>query len=146
MLDKWDKRFLELAEHISSWSKDPSTKVGAVLVSPDRCIVVHGYNGFPRKIKDSPELYNDREEKYKRIIHAEQNAINFAPVRDLKGWTLYVHPLPPCNRCALEIIQHGVSRVVSYSVGITKWKDSIKLTKQLFDEAGVTLELYHKNE
>lgn len=146
-LNKWDKRFLELAKHVASWSKDPSTKVGAVIVDKSHRVISVGFNGFPRGIEDSEEFLNNKEEKYKRILHAEQNALIFAHSKELKEATLFVYPLPPCNRCALDIIQYGISRVVSYEIDdSSKWKDSIELTKQLFKEAGVELELYKEHD
>ena len=74
---KWDLRFLKLAEHISNWSKDPSTKVGCIIVGEDREIRSTGFNGFPRGIEDSEERLNDRTQKYPLICHAEENAIMF---------------------------------------------------------------------
>ena len=71
--NKWDKRFLEMAKVVSTWSKDPSTKVGTVAVR-NRTVIAQGYNGFPRGIKDD-DRYNDREIKYKFIVHSEMNAI-----------------------------------------------------------------------
>ena len=78
MSEKWDRRFLELAEHISTWSKDPSTKVGCVVVGEDREIRSTGFNGFPRGIEDDAERLEDREQKYPLICHAEENAIMHA--------------------------------------------------------------------
>lgn len=111
MNEKWDVRFLELAKHISTWSKDPSTKCGAVIVRSDRTVSSIGFNGFPRGCCDDPALYEDRALKYERVVHAEMNATLSAnePVR---GCTLYVWPGPICNRCAAHIIQAGISRVV----------------------------------
>ena len=63
--DKWKKRFIQLSKEISTWSKDPSTKVGALIISEDRNIVSTGYNGFPRGIEDTEERLNNRELKYK---------------------------------------------------------------------------------
>ena len=78
MSDKWDKRFLHLAKHISEWSKDPSTKVGCIVVGEDREIRSTGFNGFPRGIEDKQERLEDREQKYPMICHAEENAIMHA--------------------------------------------------------------------
>ena len=78
MGDKWDKRFLELAKHISLWSKDPSTKVGCVVVGEDREIRSTGFNGFPRGIEDDHGRLSDRAQKYPLICHAEENAIMHA--------------------------------------------------------------------
>jgi len=89
---KWDMRFLEMAKQISGWSKDPSTKCGAVIVRPDRTICATGYNGFPQKLKDDEEFYSNRPMKYSRIIHCEMNAILFAK-EDLTGCTLYTYPI-----------------------------------------------------
>ena len=112
-LRDWDTRFLNLAEHISKWSKDPSTKVGAVIVDTNRRIVSTGYNGFPVGVMDSYDRLTDRDTKYEMIIHAEANAILFAHQR-MNGMTLYTTPFQPCSRCASLIIQSGISRVISY--------------------------------
>lgn len=141
MVTKWDSRFLELATLISSWSKDPSTKVGAVIVAPDRSVVAVGYNGFPRKMYDSDELYADRETKLSRIVHAEINAIiqSNGPVR---GCTLYTTPFIPCDRCAIQVIQANIERVVSpkpSDKALSRWAAAFELTRSYFKEAGVEL-------
>lgn len=106
-----DSKFMALAQLISSWSKDPRTKVGCVIVRPDRTIASTGFNGFPRKLYDDPKLLEDRKTKHRLMIHAEQNALLFARER-LDGYTLYV-TIPPCPSCAVTIIQAGISRVVA---------------------------------
>lgn len=109
---KWDRRFLRLAREVASWSKDPSTKNGAVLVRPDRSVASVGFNGFPQEMSDAPLYYQDREVKYDRVIHAEMNAVLF--VRDpvpLTGYTLYTTG-PSCSRCAVHMIQAGIRRFV----------------------------------
>ena len=90
--EKWDSRFLELAKHISEWSKDPSTKVGCVVVGEDREVRSTGFNGFPRGIEDDPTRLGDRDQKYPLICHAEENAIMHAARIgvSLKGNTAYV--------------------------------------------------------
>ena len=100
MSAKWDQRFLKLAEHISGWSKDPSTKVGCVVVGEDREIRSTGFNGFPRGIADDSDRLSDRDKKYPLICHAEENAIMHAARigLSLKGCTAYV-TWPPCTRC-----------------------------------------------
>ena len=105
MSDKWDKRFLHLAKHISEWSKDPSTKVGCIVVGEDREIRSTGFNGFPRGIEDKQERLEDREQKYPMICHAEENAIMHAARIgiSLKGTTAYV-TWPPCSRCTRSLI------------------------------------------
>jgi dCMP deaminase len=148
-LKDWDTRFLDLAEHISKWSKDPSTKVGAVIVDSHRRIVSTGYNGFPVGVMDSYDRLTDRDTKYEMIIHAEANAILFAHQR-MNGMTLYTTPFQPCSRCASLIIQSGISRVISYEIDDSndlfenRWTNSFKLAKELFDEAGVELPLLEK--
>ena len=72
-MNKWDDRFLKLATVIGNWSKDPSTKVGAVIVNDDNKIISTGYNGFPRGIRDDDRLDN-RAQKYDLIVHAEANS------------------------------------------------------------------------
>lgn len=145
--EKWDKRFLELAEHVSQWSKDPSTKVGAVLVEPSKKLVVGlGFNGFPRGVDDTPERLSDRDTKYRFVVHAEVNAILMAGERS-RGSTLYVVPsfaIPCiCNECAKVAIQAGVKEIVGYTPSpdaaerAKRWYSSLEAAKQMCDEAGV---------
>lgn len=139
-MEKWDKRFIDLAEHVSTWSKDPSTKVGAVIVDANRRIVSVGYNGFPANVYDFPERYENREIKYEMIVHGEINAILFAN-RDLHGCTLYTWPFQPCARCASIVVQKGISRVVAPINKNPKWTKSFTLASDIFHEAKVKLEL-----
>jgi dCMP deaminase len=111
---RWDARWMEMAELVSTWSKDPGHKIGAVLVYPTSNVIVgSGYNGFPRALRD--ENLDDRGYKLSRTIHAEVNAIYnvMATTHHRQGLTLYVYGLPPCLECAKNIIQCGIiSRVV----------------------------------
>jgi dCMP deaminase len=138
--DKWDGRFIELANVVSSWSKDPSTQVGAVIVNSDKIVVGLGYNGFARGVADLSSLYEDRTKKYEMIIHAEVNAILNA-TQSVKGCTLYcTHP--PCSRCMAVIIQSGIVQVVSNKASeefIERFKDSIALTVFQANTANVLL-------
>lgn len=138
--DKWDHRFLDLAEFISNWSKDPSTKVGAVITDNENRVVSIGYNGFPKNITDDARLDN-RDTKYKIIVHGEMNAILFAN-KSLEHCTLYTYPFMPCSRCASMIIQTGIQRVVSYNNIPERWKEEFELSKYLFKESSVELVLY----
>jgi len=143
--ESWDSRFLNLAEQISSWSKDPSRKIGAVAIGSEGQVLAQGYNGFPRGITDLEDRYNDRQEKYKLVVHAEMNVIYNATFNgvSLKDSTLYVHGLPVCSDCAKGIIQVGVKRVVMREQEIPDiWKDSWQKTREMFDEAGVKWEFY----
>jgi dCMP deaminase len=106
----WNTRFMNLAKEIASWSKDPSTKVGAVIVDQDKKILSTGYNGFPRGVFDSETLYMDKEEKYPRIVHAELNAILNSHA-DLRGKALFIYPLLPCPECTKAIIQSGIHTI-----------------------------------
>jgi len=141
--EKWDRRFLDLAAHIAGWSRDPSTKVGAVIVRNDRTIASVGYNGFPRGVEDLPERYEDRPTKYLMVVHAEINAV-LAASEILSGYTLYVHPLCPCATCAAAIIQTGISRVVTVESDkdIERWRDSFDASLTMFKEAGVQFEYF----
>lgn len=140
-MTKWDDRFLKLAEHVSTWSKDPSTKVGACIVNKNNRVVSHGYNGFPKGVDDSPEYLNDREQKLQRTIHAEPNAILFAQ-RDLTDHILYVYPFQPCANCTTLIIQSGIKKVVAPEASEElkeRWADSMAAAEAMFDEAGIEL-------
>jgi dCMP deaminase len=141
--NNWDVRYLELAEQVSSWSKDPSRQIGAVAVGTKGQVLAQGYNGFPRGIKDSSTRYNDREMKYKFVVHAEQNVIYNATYNgvSLDGATLYVWGLPVCSDCAKGVIQTGIKRVVMPSQEIPDhWVDSWALTQLLFNEANIKWE------
>ena len=142
MSEKWDRRFLDLASHISAWSKDPSTKVGCVVVGEDREIRSTGFNGFPRGIEDDDERLADREQKYPLICHAEENAIMHAARTgvSLKGNIAYV-TWPPCTRCTRSLIQAGISEVV-YPTGIEipeRWEDDLGIAMGMMEEAGITV-------
>ena len=136
---KWNTRFLELAEFIAAWSHDPSTKVGAVIVDKDRRIVSTGYNCLARGVKDTSDRLDNREVKYKIILHAEENAIMFSK-QNLEGCSLYVSSMPPCSHCASLIIQSGIKTVYTWKQDIPdRWVESYELTRQMFKESGVKL-------
>ena len=137
--NKWDKRFLEMAQLVSTWSKDPSTQVGGVAVR-NRTVIAQGYNGFPRGMDDDPQYYNDRPLKYRLIVHAEMNAIYNAAENgvSLKGSTLYVYGLPVCNDCAKGLVQAGIKRIVTPKQDVPKnWQDSVRDSALMFDEVGI---------
>jgi dCMP deaminase len=134
---------MQLAKEAASWSKDPSTKIGAVCIGSKGQVLSTGYNGFPRGIDDSLTRYYDRELKYKMVVHAEMNAIFNATYNgvSLDGSTMYVHGLPVCSDCAKGIIQVGVKRIVMDGSIPDRWKDSWQLTQKMFNEANVKWEL-----
>lgn len=139
-MTKWDKRYLDLAKHVASWSKDPSTKVGSVIVRPNNTVATLGFNGFPQRVQDTPERLCDRSTKLDLTVHAEVNAMAFA-AESLIGCTLYVYPLSPCIRCATSIIQHGIIKVVApRPEPDSRWYDSTMRAKDLLREAGVSVE------
>ena len=141
-MSKWSERFMAMAEHVATWSKDPSTQVGCVIVDKQNRVVSVGFNGFPRGIKDLAERYNDKETKYLFVAHAERNALDNAPL-SVEGCTLY-SPLLPCNECAKSIIQKGITKVVSYEPTEDRPYLNWDITKKMFLEAGVQLYLINK--
>lgn len=112
----WDKCMMEEALGMAKMSKDPDTKVGCVIVSPDKTRITGGYNGFPQDIPDVREWWENRNTesesfcKYDLVLHAEENAIIQAKT-DLTGWTMYV-TRHPCLHCALMIVKAKITRVV----------------------------------
>jgi len=142
---KWDLRYLTLAKLVASWSKDPSTKCGAVIVNPNNEIVSIGFNGFPKSVIDSEERLNNRQTKLQMMVHAERNALIFAK-QDLHKCTIYTYPMMACSECAAMIIQAGISRHVSMITTNKNWKESFVLASQMFDEAGVNVDMYLQNE
>jgi dCMP deaminase len=136
---KWDVRFIELAKHVSTWSKDPSTQTGAVIVDDRRVVIGMGYNGFARGVYDDPERYANRELKYKLIVHCERNAILFANGQ-CRGCTLYTYPFLSCSVCAAMVIQAGITRCVAPIIPEhlkLRWYDELALSQRIFGEAGV---------
>lgn len=146
----WDKHFLQLALDHARMSKDPSTKVGAIIVGPDRELRSAGFNGFPRGIIDMPDLLSNREMKLKLMVHGEMNAI-LAAARagiPLKGCTMYMaatNPLNevwggvPCTRCTVELIQAGIIRIVSLDIKTapSRWHTDLLFARSLLEEAGI---------
>jgi dCMP deaminase len=137
-LDKWGKRFLGLAYHIATWSKDPSTPVGCVIVKGKNKVVSMGYNGPPAGVNDE---FRDRAQKLWRTLHAEDNAILSAR-EALDGCTAFVTHAP-CSNCAARLIQSGIIRVVFPQPDaefIQRWHDSYTEALTMFNEAGVKVE------
>jgi len=140
-MKKWDIRYMKLAQEVSTWSKDPSSQIGAVAIAPTGQVLSQGYNGFPRGISDQIERYTNREIKYDFIVHAEMNCIYNASFNgvSLKGSTIYVYGLPICNECAKGIIQVGASRVVTNTFNSegNRWYHSCHKGEDILQEAGV---------
>jgi dCMP deaminase len=119
---KWDQRFLDMACLVGGWSKDPSTKTGAVIVDVQKRVVSVGYNGFPAPVVDDARL-DCRELTYEIIVHAEVNALMFAQ-RAVVGCTVYTYPFMSCSRCAAMIIQAGITRHVAPRNDAPRWAQS----------------------
>lgn len=140
--EKWDRRFLGMAQYIATWSKDPSTQCGSVITQGKR-IVSLGFNGLPSGVEDHPERLHSREVKYEMILHAEVNALMFAG-RDLQDCTIYVWPMPPCPRCMAQIVQSGIKRVVSVPLShdhSERWGKGLEVSKTMCKDAGVVMDL-----
>lgn len=129
---------MDLAAHVAQWSKDPSTKVGAIIINDDKQVIGMGYNGFPRGVMDSESRYVNKVAKYLFVSHAERNALDntFAPT---KGATLYT-TLCPCNECTKGIIQKGIRRVVTTRPDFSKTYLNYNVTIAMFLESGVKLD------
>ena len=138
----WDEYFMGMAAYVATRSKDPSTKVGAVITGPDNRIRSTGYNGLPSGVQEIPDRTIDRDTKLLFTAHAEQNSIFSAAKTGvpLAGCTLYVHGLRPCAECAKAIIQSGIVRVVvSDSDMPARWVTSMCSAYTMLEEAGITL-------
>lgn len=137
----WHQRFMQMAELVSKWSKDPSTKVGCVLIK-ERRIISTGFNGFPKGINDDINRLMDREEKYELTIHAETNAIITAAIHGVStnGCSAYI-TMHPCSRCAAALINAGIKNVYvkSWDTVPSRWIENFILSSKLLEEAGVPL-------
>ncbi|MFW5847515.1 MAG: deoxycytidylate deaminase [bacterium] len=143
----WDKRFIELSEFVSSWSKDKSIGICAIIATKEHRVVSMGYNGFPSGADDSIEERYERPTKYLYTEHAERNAIYSAARQgiSLNGCTIY-HKWFPCADCARAIIQSGIDTVVCEEPDLTtpKWGEHFKAALEMFKECGITIRYYNK--
>ncbi len=143
----WDDRYLKMAALVASFSKDPSTKCGAVIVRPDKTVCSVGFNGFPAGCSDDSELYGNRELKYSRVVHAEVNAVLHAR-EPLNGYTMYTWPPgygPSCDRCTAVIIQAGIKAVVHVrgkAEFADRWRSVVEIGLDMYREAGVQVVQY----
>ena len=136
---KWRARFLEVAATVAKWSKDPTTKVGCVIISPKGLIISTGYNGIPRGVEDKPERM-ERPAKYLFLSHAEQSAIANAARHGSKteGATMFVTH-QPCSHCARQIINAGIVAVVCGDGTTSMPHEEFVASRQMLHEAGVSL-------
>lgn len=140
-------KFVGVAQAMAALSKDPRTRVGAVVVDDDGNILVTGYNGFPRGVLDDPERYRDREQKLRLIAHAEANCIAQAARSGIRllGACLVVTELYPCADCAKLIIQAGIKRVYAPRMREEHsrvWYEERLIADVLFQEAQVQVTEY----
>lgn len=134
-------KFLPMLQTVAGLSKDPSTKVGAIAFDENMNIVSTGYNGFPRRVRDTPERYADRELKYKLVCHAEQNVVAQAAYAGhaMRNTTVMVSSLFPCSACAKSLIQAGVVCIISPPPDTDpRWLEEAQISELLFLEAGIT--------
>ncbi len=145
--DRWDRRYVGLAQHVAGWSKDPSTKVGAVLVRPNNSVASTGFNGFPPGHDDSPELYADRGYKYQHVVHAEVNALNFLG-SPADGFTLYTS-FPCCPDCVERAGKAGVTRIVYPRLDVSgrdaswaaEWRERLEKAQEVAKRYGIEVEV-----
>lgn len=138
--DKWLKRLLNMAREVASWSKDQSTKVGAVITTADGSPVSWGFNGMPMGINDDVPERLERPIKYKWMCHAERNAMDLAP-QSLEGCIMFV-TFSPCANCAQSIIQRKIKTVVvdanfSPDKMPERWQEDMSIATEMLAEAGV---------
>lgn len=138
--DIWDQRWMALAQHYASWSKDRSRQVGCVIVGPGNTQISEGWNGFARGVDDNIDSRHERPEKYLWMKHAEENAITNAARKGVStlGATIYI-PWFPCANCAGDIIQAGIAWVVAYYPDMSdpKWGQNMHLAADMLEEGGV---------
>ena len=142
-VEKWHRRFINLAHEVASWSKDDSTKVGTVIMGHDHTPRSFGYNGFPEGVDDTIPERNERPLKYKYTEHGERNSIyhcakNGIPIA---GCIIYITHYP-CSPCARGIIRSGLNLVVIDKKSLDsdyhkRCKDDIEISKTMFKEAGL---------
>lgn len=131
----FDEWALGLAIAVADRSRDPSTKVGAVIIRDDKTICSMGYNGFPRSMEDKPEWWEVREEKYARVIHGEMNAL-LNSKESVKGMTLFVTH-PPCENCAKHVAAAGIARIVYGASDEIRKRFDITRSLELLKDCGV---------
>lgn len=151
-LTNWDKRFIGLASHISTWSKDNSTKIGCVAVNNDHDLLSIGFNGIARGLDDSLPERQERPLKYSFYEHAERNLVyNAARIGiSLKGSTVYLQWFP-CDDCSRALIQSGIKRIVCQEFKqdsergakwTKEWEEKCKVSKEMLIESGVKIDYY----
>lgn len=141
MLTNWDKRYIKMAELLSTWTKDKSRGVGAVIVNNKNRVVSVGFNGFPTGINDDIEERYIKPIKYKFTEHAERNAI-YNTTSPLDNCKIYI-TLFPCSDCARAIIQTGIQEVICPYININDpWKDDFSISREMLEESYINIKYY----
>jgi dCMP deaminase len=148
-IENWDEIHMRSVYNISWKSKDPKTKIGAVLIR-DNIPVIQCFNGFARKVKDLPERYNNRELKRKMVAHAEENTVLLsARLGKSSDNTVCYTQGVPCAHCAIALINGGISEIVIHKqwpnlIHSQEWVDSVELSKQMLTEANINIKVFDK--
>lgn len=142
-MSKWDQRYLRLAKIVASWSKDPSTKCGAVIVRQDMTLSSVGFNGFARGLDDDMKDYLDRDKKYPAILHSEWNAISSSKEKKLNNHIVYAYPMPPCDECTAALLQKNIQRIVTHPPNLdqlTRWQNMFEDAQDMCYQKSVQIE------
>lgn len=147
---EWDRRLIRLAFHVASWSRDPSTKVGAVITRPDYSVLTLGFNHFPPEVPDTAANYADREFKHKHVRHAEVDALAQLPNRLAPDCFVYTS-FPVCPACVEALGVAGVARIVEPPLRsdgkdefwFREWRTKIIESMRLSDEYGIDRRVIH---
>jgi len=142
----WDELFMRLVYEYASKSKDPSSKIGAVVVR-DRRPILFGYNGFPEGVNDTMDRLVNRDVKLFFTEHAERNVIDMAAAFGISsaGGTLYTQ-ITPCSGCAKAILQARIAEVVIHAPADDyfktcntggAWAKEHEYTRIMFIEKGI---------
>lgn len=149
-MSKWKDKMIGLAEHVAQWSKDDSTKVGAVVINERGTVLSLGYNEFSRGVRDNVPERRQRPLKYKFTPHAEANAVYNAAAEgiSLDGGIMFV-TLCPCSSCANAIVQSGIRKVYAPKIDPKnerdqRWKEEFDVSMVIFEEGNVEIEFYEK--
>lgn len=144
MIDKWDWRYMKIAQEIATWSKDVDTGVGSVIVNKHNSIVGVGFNGVPRGVKDKPERLK-RPDKYLYMAHSECNNLDNCHLNGaaVEGGTMYC-TMFPCNNCAIRIIQNKIARLVTPAPIMSRINSHYDISLQMFKEVGLKIDYYNE--
>lgn len=134
------EKYYQMADDIANnFSKDPRTKVGAIILVPEtHQVLTIGYNGMPRKVDENVEKRWSRPQKYMYVEHAERNAIYNAAFAgtSLKG-SICVVTMFPCADCARALIQSGIKTVITKKMEKPRWEAHWEISREMFAEANV---------